>query len=268
MRRVDSDPAVTLNTTIAVGTQSGSNGPTGGTTAVDGSCAIPGNATALTTTAPNNNYSLQCLSQLMINVSHNLATNELINFLGMNTINNTMDSLGLDRSQLNRVMNDITTFSAGSDNLLVPDETVEFYRRMHVNQNGFLSAASLNAFWTTLTLDGNGLPNTKGRVDDFIVNANVPGWQTIVTLDNNKPGSNSWSTTPSSAAATFGDYAHKPQIAAHEQLTDAGRLGFANGNTIAFAVFADEGDFATDPSSPTRWHAWGMKPSSITPMHP
>ena len=63
------------------------------------------------------------LVTLMIIFSDNTATNVLIDLLGMNSINETIDSLGFKRTQLNRKMYDVERSSRGIQNYITASET-------------------------------------------------------------------------------------------------------------------------------------------------
>ena len=62
---------------------------------------------------------------LMINVSDNVATNILIDLVGMEDVNKTLRSLGLRETKLQRKMIDWEAAKAGRENISTPNETVK-----------------------------------------------------------------------------------------------------------------------------------------------
>ncbi len=234
LRRVDADPSVTLDTTLNVGTQYGSNGPSGTPVPViegpRGNCAT--NGTSLTA---NNSYSLRCLAQLMIRVSHNWATNRLIDYVGEAQINQQLANLGLSVTRLRRYMKGSgpspdaeVDYRAGRDNTSTPREITTLLRLIHQNQGSLLSRASYTFFWNTLGLAG-------GIIDNLLSQGVAANWQNLVTIFR-KPGSNPWN-------GSVGDFNHRPQIGSHLQRSEAGRLNFSNnGQVVFYAVFVDEAD--------------------------
>lgn len=233
LRRIDADPALTLGSTLNSGAQFGSNPGTG---TVGTGCATAGGNTML---QANTAYTLNCLATLMISVSHNWATNRIIQWLTANTVNAEATALGLGQIRLQRYMTgpgvpslhgnstEGEDYLDGWDNLATPRQFARFLQLVHQNA-GLLATASRTFFWNTLGLN-NG-------AHDAVLDAGVgTNWRTVAT-DAEKAGSNSWSSAP----------AHRPQLAgAHEQRSVAGRLQFANGQIAVYAVFVDEGDTST-----------------------
>jgi hypothetical protein len=230
LRRVDADSAVTLSTTLDSGAQFGSNPGTGNVTAA---CNTSAGATML---QANTRYSLSCLARLMIDVSHNWATNRLIQWLTPNTINAAATALGLGQIRLQRYMTgdgvpslhgnstEGEDYLDGWDNFATPRQFAQFLQRVHQN-GGLLTTASHTFFWNMLDLNEG--------AHDAVLDAGVgTDWRTVATLAE-KAGSNSWGSAP----------AHRPQLAgAHRQRSAAGRLLFADGQVVFYAVFVDEGD--------------------------
>ncbi len=62
---------------------------------------------------------------LMINVSDNVATNILIDLVGMEDVNKTIRSIGLKETKLQRKMIDWEAAKAGRENISTPNETVK-----------------------------------------------------------------------------------------------------------------------------------------------
>ena len=176
-------------------------------------------------------YSLNYLAQIMISNSHNWATNRLIDFVGMDTVNAELDGLGLTGVRLNRYMKGSgapstagnsspgNDYRSGVDNLATPREYATFLKVVYQNQGGLLSQASYDAFWATLN-----------PVDS--------GW----LMTYSKGGSNTW-TGP------FGDFAHRPQISDHLQRSLAAMMEFSGGDVVVLAMFIDENDVIDDELS-------------------
>jgi hypothetical protein len=226
LRRIDQDPNVTLATQLNVGAQYGANTMGGALSA-------------------NQSYSLAFLARTMIVNSNNWATNRLIDYVGRAQINQEFSALGLAQTRINRYMSGTGApsahgmsdpgddYRAGWDNVSTPREMTRMLQIINANA-GLLSNSSATFFWSTLNLDGNGAPNTKGYVPGFLDEGVSPLWENLVTIFN-KAGSNSWS-------GQAGDFAHRRQIGAHAQGSEAGRLNFQNGQRVFYAVFLDEGD--------------------------
>ena len=225
LRRIDATTA-NLTTRLDVGAQYGSNqGP-----------ATTGMLTA------NQEYTLQDLARRMIDFSNNWATNRLIDFVGMDEVNDELDELGLSRVRLRRYMtgtgapsahgNDDSgdDYAEGFDNTASPRQFAAFLRQMDENDD-LLTQGSWNVFWNTLGLNSD--------AHGGILGAGVgSGWGTLAE----KAGSNTWSSTPD----------HRPQIGAHLQRSAAGRMTLSNGETVVYAAFVDEADGydEDDPSNP------------------
>jgi beta-lactamase class A len=233
LRKADAENIDISSTTLNVGSQYGTNQPTSNP---------PLQA--------NQSYSLLFLAQIMIDFSNNWATNRLIDYIGMNQINAELDALGFDRTRLRRYMtgtgspNASSDYADGIDNTTTPREYAMFLRRVHQN-NGLLSNASFNRFWNTMALNGND--------DDNILDAGVGNnWGTVVDTFQ-KAGSNTWGyDNNGNPTASTGDYDHRPQIASHLQRSEAGRLVFANGQVVFYAVFLNEADGPPTNAVPLR----------------
>jgi hypothetical protein len=98
---------------------------------------------------------------------------------------------------------------------------------MHENA-GRLSRTSYTFYWATLGLNSG--------AHDAVLDAGVAQNRASIVALAEKAGSNTWSVSP----------AHRPQITGqHFQRSAAGRLVFANGQVVVYAVFVDEGTSAS-----------------------
>jgi hypothetical protein len=190
-------------------------------------------------------YSLLYLAQIMINNSHNWATNRLIDYLatdeatGMDRVNAELDLLGLDKIRIQRYQSgtdapsahgttgSIGDYMAGYDNIATPRQMASFYQQVYEN-DGLLSNALYDAFFDILS------DSVKGYAPSFLAEGVDADWQDIVTLYN-KAGSMDFN-------GPLGTYTHKPQLASHDQATEAGLFEFADGQIVVFAMFIDELD--------------------------
>ena len=79
------------------------------------------------------------LATMMVAVSDNAAANVLIDRVGMQNVNNLMDSLGLTHTRLQRKMMDLKAASEGRENLSTPHEMMtlldQIYRGKVLNQH-------------------------------------------------------------------------------------------------------------------------------------
>ena len=251
LRRIDTDAGLTLNSMLNVGAQFGSNPNLPNIVEVpvqEATCAT--SPTDLLLQA-NTSYSLRCLAQLMIRVSHNWATNRLVELVGPAQINAQLSDMGMTRTRLGRYMtgpgvpslhglaNETDDYEAGWDSLSSPRDMATFMQRMHVdgliapgNPFKLLSQTSFDFFWATLGLDSNGGTNTKSFFPAFL--GNIAGWTNVVTVAN-KAGTNAWTGAP-------GTFDAEPQLGSHLQASEAGRLLFSNGQVVYYAMFVDEAD--------------------------
>jgi beta-lactamase class A len=254
LRKADAEGTNLSTTQINVGAQFGTNQPTNNPPLQANQC-----------------YSLLFLARIMIDFSNNWATNRLIDYigvanppagqctgatnppqsnLGMNRVNQELNALGFDRTRLRRYMTGTgspgssAAYAAGTDNTSTPREYASFLRAVHQN-NGLLSNASSNQFWTLMAINGND--------DDNILDAGVgTNWPTVVDTFQ-KAGSNTWGYDNSgNPTAQTGDYAHRPQIAAHLHRSEAGRLLFDNGQVVFYTVFINEADGPPTNALPLR----------------
>jgi beta-lactamase class A len=82
---------------------------------------------------------LHDLCVLMIVLSDNTATNLLIDLVGMANVNRTMESLGLNRTRLQRRMMDMESARRGDENLSTPAEAARVMELLYRGE--FLSKA-------------------------------------------------------------------------------------------------------------------------------
>lgn len=75
--------------------------------------------------------SISNISTLMISLSDNTATNVLIDLVGMSNINNTLRSLGLQQTVLQRKMMDIKASAGGQENLSTPAEAASILQMLY-----------------------------------------------------------------------------------------------------------------------------------------
>ncbi|HWM18894.1 MAG TPA: serine hydrolase [Ilumatobacteraceae bacterium] len=201
-----------------------------------------------------NDETLEYLARKMIDDSNNWATNMLIQYVGMDAINDELDDLGLDHTRLNRYMvgtgspsahgtsGAAADYEAGWDNVTTPREWTTFLAAVHEN-DGLLEEDSYDKFWELLGLNGSD--------DDAVLDAGVGDGIVTVAM---KPGSNAWgwdkSVTPWLPTKAIGDFDHRPQIGPHIQRSEGGRMTFDNGQVAVYAVFINEADNPTDDYSP------------------
>jgi beta-lactamase class A len=79
---------------------------------------------------------LEDVASLMINVSDNVATNILIDLVGMDFVNTTMESLGFHQTRLRRKMIDNVAAARGDENVSTPREAAELMRRLYAGEIG------------------------------------------------------------------------------------------------------------------------------------
>ena len=107
------------------------------------------------------------------------------------------------------------------------------------DRDGLLGDDAYVKFWEVMRLNN--------ADDDAILDAGVgTDWGDSFA----KAGSNAWgwdkSTTPWTETGAVGDYTARPQVGAHVQRSEAGRLVFDNGQVVVYAAFFNEGeDLAT-----------------------
>ncbi|MBC7473588.1 MAG: serine hydrolase [Candidatus Sericytochromatia bacterium] len=82
-----------------------------------------------------NSFSLYQLAYFMITVSDNTATNILIDFIGINTINEFIKSIGMNKTFLKRKMYDFESRKIGIDNETSPEDIAILFRFLLKNKD-------------------------------------------------------------------------------------------------------------------------------------
>lgn len=90
--------------------------------------------------SPDAGMTIKDLMTLMIIVSDNTATNVLIELLGMDAINASMEKMGLHHTVLNRKMMDFEAIERGLDNYTTPMDMISCLKI--INEGPYLSEAS------------------------------------------------------------------------------------------------------------------------------
>lgn len=214
----------------------------------------------------NTDYRLDFLAQMMIQNSNNWATNRLIDFIGMDTINQDLDDLGLTRTTLRRYMTGTGApsvdgnagaggdVSAGIENTSTPREMATLLQLVHEN-DGLLSAGAFNFFWNTMSISNT----TKGNAVGFLNVGVGPNWPLLATFAQ-KPGRNTYGfDAMGNAVANPGDYPFVPQVGSHIVLTEAGRILFDGGDVVFFAIFINEADGPNPGTMPATIACFGME---------
>lgn len=76
------------------------------------------------------NLSLHDYATLMITLSDNTATNILIDYLGMESINREIEKLGMSNTRLQRKMMDVDARSCGRDNITSARDVYDFFVKL------------------------------------------------------------------------------------------------------------------------------------------
>ena len=79
---------------------------------------------------------IEDIASLMINVSDNIATNILIDLVGMDFVNDTLESMGFHQTRLRRKMIDNVAAARGDENTSTPREAAELMRRLYTGEAG------------------------------------------------------------------------------------------------------------------------------------
>jgi beta-lactamase class A len=141
---------------------------------------------------PNTDYTISQMAGFMIRSSNNWATNRLIDRIGMDSINDHLSDLGLERTRLLRYMTGTGAPSAhgnanasedreeGWENRSTPREMVTLLKRIR-NEN-LLTGLSRLRFWATLKMDGdNDGVNEKSY---FAAQINAMGFNPAISVFN------------------------------------------------------------------------------------
>ncbi len=193
-------------------------------------------------------YLLSYLVQIMIDNSHNWATNRLIDYVGVDQINQELDNLGIKTTRIQRYMtgggapsmhgqsDPVGDLMAGYDNFGTPREFAILLQAVYDN-DGLLTNDARQRFFDVL---GNA---NKGFASAVLGEGVDSNWNDVIKIYN-KAGSNDF------ADISAGDVAHRPQIDDDfAQRSEAGYLEFDGDNMVIYAVFVDELDVgATNPA--------------------
>jgi beta-lactamase class A len=123
--------------------------------------------------------SLWDVASLMIALSDNTATNICIRLVGMDYINKIMDSYGLHKTRLKRLMMDRDAVQQGNENVSTPRELVELLRWIY-HRNGISDNVAKDVL-KILELPKNG-PFTEA-LPDKVRRANKPGGLGHLSVD-------------------------------------------------------------------------------------
>ncbi len=115
--------------------------------------------------------SIYDLCVLMILVSDNTATNLLIDLVGMENINRTMESLGLKQTRVRRRMLDTAASVRGDENTSTPAEAARVMEALFKGE--FINRKTCEEILTILKKSKN--TNLKAGVPSDVVLANKPG---------------------------------------------------------------------------------------------
>ncbi len=111
------------------------------------------------------------LATFMVAVSDNSATNVLIDRVGMDKVNDMLNSLGLTHTRLQRKMMDVKAAQAGRENVSTPREMMMLFADLY--QHKVLNAPLTNDFFKVLsTPKASDIPR---NIPDDVVIANKPG---------------------------------------------------------------------------------------------
>jgi beta-lactamase class A len=92
---------------------------------------------------------LRDLATMMVAVSDNSATNVLIDRVGMDNVNATLDSLGLSNTRLRRKMMDLEAAKHGRENISTPREMMNLLEAIH--RGKVVNAESTSDFFKVLS---------------------------------------------------------------------------------------------------------------------
>ena len=106
-------------------------------------------------------FTLKELATLMIIVSDNMATNILINLLGMNNINSTIQKLGLPNTRLQRRMMDSKAAKEGRENYIAASDLASILELIYKGEN-------VNKKYSAIMLDILKRQQVRGRIDLYL----------------------------------------------------------------------------------------------------
>jgi beta-lactamase class A len=176
---------------------------------------------------------LTTLATEMIVDSNNASTNTLIDYVGMDQVNEGVAALGFEVSGLQRYMtggksahglgNWFDDFKAGYDNFSTPRELATFWKTVYEN-DGLLSADAYSRF----------LSITKAAPADANDAWDAGYYPAFVDLYD-KSGSKLYT-------GSVGDFAHRPQLDTHRVRSEGGAMQFIGGDLVFYAVISDQAD--------------------------
>ncbi len=106
-------------------------------------------------------FTLEEIMTLMIIVSDNMATNILINLLGMDNINNTIQNLGLKGTKLQRKMMDSQAAKEGRENIITANDLATILELIYKGKN-------VNKEYSSMMLDIMKRQQVRGRLDLYL----------------------------------------------------------------------------------------------------
>jgi len=119
------------------------------------------------------------LATFMVAVSDNSATNVLIDRLGMQNVNNLLDSVGLHETRLQRKMMDVKAAQEGRENVSTPQEMMTLFRALY--EQKVVNKALTEDFFKVLgTPKASDIPR---YIPEGVVCANKPGELAAVRND-------------------------------------------------------------------------------------
>jgi len=110
---------------------------------------------------PGHKFTLKELATLMIILSDNMATNILINLLGMDNINSTIQKLGLPNTRLQRMMMDTQAAREGRENYITASDLASILELIYNGQN-------INKSYSDIMLDILKRQQVRGRLDLYL----------------------------------------------------------------------------------------------------
>jgi beta-lactamase class A len=122
---------------------------------------------------------LKDIATFMVVLSDNSATNILIDRLGMDNINHTLQQLGLTHTLLRRHMMDLNAARQGNENVSTPRELATLLEKIHVGQ--VLNAAHTKEYFALLALPKDSLFNKA--LPDTVKIEDKPGALEAVRCD-------------------------------------------------------------------------------------
>lgn len=106
-------------------------------------------------------FTLEEIMSLMIIVSDNMATNILIDLLGMDNINKTIHNLGLNNTKLQRKMMDSHAVKAGRENFITANDFAYILELIYKGKN-------INEKCSNIMLDVLKRQQVRGRLDLYL----------------------------------------------------------------------------------------------------